>query len=86
MVGIMVLTAVIGIGALAMAACGVQMPSVAGITGLALAGLLLCAFIYLWTALLWSAFSTALAVLYHDQRLRKESLPPEPPKAVENQA
>ncbi len=74
MVGFMALAAVIGIGALIMAACGVQMPSAAGITGLVLAGLLLCAFLFLLSALLWSAFSTALAVLYHDQRLRKEGI------------
>jgi hypothetical protein len=78
MVGIIVLGAVIGIGALAMAACGVQMPSVAGILGIVLASLCFAAFLYLWMALLWSAFSTALAVLYHDQRLRKDGLLPVP--------
>jgi hypothetical protein len=72
MVGILVLGAVIGIGALVMAACGVQMSSVAGITGIVLASLGFAAFLYVWTALLWSAFSTAFAVLYFDQRLRKE--------------
>jgi len=87
MVGIFVLAAVIGIGALIMAACGVQMPSVAGIIGLVLAGLLLIAFLYLLTALLWSAFSTSFAVLYHDQRLRKEGQPTALPSSpVENQA
>jgi hypothetical protein len=78
MVGIIVLGAVIGIGALAMAACGVQMPSVAGILGIVLASLCFAAFLYLLTALLWSAFSTAFAVLYHDQRLRKDGLLPVP--------
>jgi membrane-anchored glycerophosphoryl diester phosphodiesterase (GDPDase) len=72
MVGIFALAAVIGIGALAMAACGVQMPSVAGILGIVLASLCFAAFFFLWAALLWSAFSTSFAVLYHDQRLRKE--------------
>ena len=87
MVGFMVLAAVIGVGALIMAACGVQMPSVAGIIGLVLAGLLLIAFLYLLTALLWSAFSTSFAVLYHDQRLRKEGQPAALPSSpVENQA
>jgi hypothetical protein len=37
-----------------------------------LASLFFAAFLYLWTTLLWSAFSTSFAVLYHDQRLRKE--------------
>lgn len=86
MVGIMVLGAVIGIGALAMAACGVHMPSVAGIAGIVLASLCFAAFLYLWTALLWSAFSTAFAVLYHDQRLRKDGLLRVPPQSVEGQA
>jgi hypothetical protein len=78
MVGFMVLAAIIGIGALVMAACGVQMPSAAGITGIVIAGLCFIAFLYLWTALLWSAFSTSFAVLYHDQRLRKEGVLPAP--------
>jgi hypothetical protein len=81
MVGIIVLGAVIGIGALAMAACGVQMPSVAGIIGIVLASLCFAAFLYLLTALLCSAFSTAFAVLYHDQRLRKEVFLPVPSQA-----
>jgi hypothetical protein len=72
MVGVMVLMAIFGIGALVMAACGVQMPSVAGIIGIVLASLCFAAFLYLWMALLWSAFTTAFAVIYHDQRLRKE--------------
>jgi hypothetical protein len=72
MVGILALGAVVGIGALVMAACGVQMSSVTGILGIVLASLCFAAFLYLWTTLLWSAFSTSFAVLYHDQRLRKE--------------
>ena len=87
MVGFMVLAAVIGVGALIMAACGVQMPSVAGIIGLVLAGLCVIAVLYLWTALLWSAFSTSFAVLYHDQRLRKGGQPAALPSSpMENQA
>jgi hypothetical protein len=87
MVGIMVLVVVIGIGALVMAACGVQLLSVAGIIGIVLASLCFAAFLYLWMSLLWSAFSTAFAVLYHDQRLRKEGpLPALPSTFVENQA
>jgi hypothetical protein len=78
MVGFIVLGVIIGIGALIMAACGVQLPSVAGIAGIVLASILFCAFLYLWTALLWSAFSTSFAVLYHDQRLRKEVFLPAP--------
>jgi uncharacterized membrane protein YbaN (DUF454 family) len=66
-----------------MAACGVHMPSVAGITGIVLASLCFAAFLYLWTALLWSAFSTSFAVLYRDQRLRKEVFLPGPAQAGE---
>jgi hypothetical protein len=86
MVGILALGVVIGIGALVMAACGVQMPSVAGITGIVLAALCFAAFLYLLTALLWSAFSTAIAVLYHDQRLRKEVFLAVPEQAGVGQA
>ena len=87
MVGIMVLVVVIGIGALAMAACGVQLLSVTGIIGIVLASLCFAAFLYLWMSLLWSAFSASFAVLYHDQRLRKEGPPPALPSMfVENQA
>jgi hypothetical protein len=86
MVGIIVLAVVIGIGALVMAVCGVQMPSVAGIIGIALASLCFAAFLYLWTTLLWSAFSTSFAVLYHDQRLRKNGILPGPSQAGESQA
>ena len=86
MVGILVLMVVIGIGALVMAGCGVQMPSMAGIVGIVLASLCFAAFLYLWTALFWSAFSTALAILYHDQRLRTEVFLAGPARAGEMQA
>jgi hypothetical protein len=86
MVGIMALGVVIGIGALIMAACGVQLPSVAGIIGIVLASLCFTAFLYLWMTLLWSAFSTAIAVLYHDQRLRKDGFLLVPSQAGESPA
>jgi hypothetical protein len=37
----------------------------------------------LYIALSWAGFSTSLAVLYHDQRLRKDGPPPAPPQAGE---
>jgi hypothetical protein len=83
MVGGMVLMAVFGIGALAAMALHVQLASVAGIIGIVLASLCFAAFLYLWMALLWAAFSTAFAVLYHDQRLRKEGLLRAPSQAGE---
>jgi membrane glycosyltransferase len=49
---------------------------VAGIIGIVLLVLCVFAFIFLWMTLLWSAFTTAFAVLYHDQRVRKEGFLP----------
>jgi hypothetical protein len=48
-----------------------------------LGGLGICGFgaIFLFTALTWAALTTSLAVLYHDQRLRKDSPLPAPPQA-----
>lgn len=76
MVGGMVLMAVFGIGALAAMVLHVQLASVAGIVGVVLFALCFLAFIFLWITLFWAAFSTALAVLYYDQRLRKDGLLP----------
>jgi hypothetical protein len=69
-----------------MASLHVHVASVAGIAGIVLAALCFLAFIFLWMALLWSAFSTALAVLYHDQRLRNEGSLLAPLRAGEAQA
>jgi hypothetical protein len=51
-----------------------------------LASLCFTAFLYLWMTLLWSAFSTAIAVLYHDQRLRKDGFLLVPSQAGESPA
>jgi uncharacterized membrane protein YbaN (DUF454 family) len=59
---------------------------VAGIIGIVLASLCFTAFLYLWMTLLWSAFSTAIAVLYHDQRLRKDGFLLVPSQAGESPA
>jgi hypothetical protein len=83
MVGIAVLMAIFGIGALGMAALNVHLTSAVGIAGIALLALCFFAFILLWMALLYAAFSTALAVLYHDQRLRKDGSLPVPAQAGE---
>ncbi|HEY1161430.1 MAG TPA: hypothetical protein VGE83_12410 [Terracidiphilus sp.] len=50
-----------------------------------LGGLGICGFgaIFLFTALTWAALTTSLAVLYHDQRLRKDGLLPAPAQAGE---
>jgi hypothetical protein len=83
MAGFLVLAAIIGVGALILAALNVTLASVAGIAAAALAALCFFAFLYLLMALLWAAFSTAFAVLYHDQRLRIEGPPPAPAPAGE---
>jgi hypothetical protein len=59
-------------------------PAFFALIGLAILGYLLimiasCLFSY-------AAFTTALAVIYHDQRLRKDGLPPAPLQAGEGQA
>jgi hypothetical protein len=86
MAGIFILVPVIIVGSLVMASLHVHVASVAGIAGIVLAALCFLAFIFLWMALLWSAFSTALAVLYHDQRLRNEGSLLAPLRAGEAQA
>jgi len=84
MVGWVALMAVFGVGFLAAVALHMELASVAGIAGIVLYALCILTFFYLWTALLWSAFTTALAVLYHDQRLRKEGLLPMPAQTGES--
>jgi hypothetical protein len=85
MAGVMGLAVVFGIGVLAAMALHIHLASVAGIAGIVLFALCCLAFIFLWMALLWSAFSTAFAVLYHDQRLRKDGLLPVAEQAAEDQ-
>jgi len=69
------------VGALAVAALHIQLASVTGIIGATVAGIGLLGFLFLWMALIWSAFSTAFAVIYHDQRLRIDGPPPSPTPA-----
>ncbi|MFZ1085037.1 MAG: hypothetical protein WAN35_08735 [Terracidiphilus sp.] len=86
MAGFLVLAAIIGVGALIMMAFHVTLLSVAGIAGVVLGVLCILAFLFLWIALFWAAFSTAFAVLYHDQRLRKEGPPTAPAGSEVSQA
>ena len=76
-----VLMVVFMVGALAVAALHIQLASVAGIIGATVAGLCLFGFLFLWMALIWSAFSTAFAVIYHDQLLRIDGPLPAPAPA-----
>jgi hypothetical protein len=49
-----------------------------GWTGIGiLAAVLVCA-LWLWSACIWAVYSAAIVVIYHDQRLRKESTSPAP--------
>jgi MFS family permease len=68
---------VFAIGALATGG-HINWTSPATITLAALAGIVVLALIVVWTALLLAAYSTAFAVFYRDQRLRKEGPPPMP--------
>jgi hypothetical protein len=80
MVVFVLLAVVFGVGALLMAALHLQPDSLPAIIGIGVAVVCLIGFFFLWMALIWSAFSTSFAVLYHDQRLRKEgSLPASAP-------
>jgi hypothetical protein len=76
LVGMAVLTVVVSIGVFAAVELHIELASVAGVILAALAAICFLAFVFVLTALTWSAFSTAFAVLYHDQRLRMEGLPP----------
>ena len=76
MVGIFALAAIICICALILAVLHVALASVVGIIAAVLAALCLIAFLYLLLGLLGAAFSIAFAVLYNDQRLRKDGPPP----------
>ena len=76
-----VLMVIFGIGALAVAALHVTLASVSGVIGAVLAGLCLFGFLFLWMALIWAAFATAFAVIYHDQRLRIDGPLPAPAPA-----
>jgi hypothetical protein len=44
--------------------------------GLGTLGICVLAIVVFWTALSWASMTAALAVLYHDQRLRKDTLIP----------
>jgi hypothetical protein len=83
MVGLVVLMVIFGVGALAVAALHITLASVAGVIGVGLGAVCFLGFIFLFMALIWSAFSTSLAVLYHDHRLRKGGLLTAPTPAGE---
>jgi hypothetical protein len=63
----------------ALGAGNLEHPGPFTIALLALAGIAILVFVLLWSALLMSAYSTAFAVFYRDQRLRKEGIPPAAP-------
>lgn len=78
MVVFLVMGAVFGLAAIIFAVTHIHVASVAGVTGAGLAVVCMAGILFLWIALIWSAFSTAFAVLYHDQRLRNDDAPPTP--------
>ncbi|MGA7831687.1 MAG: hypothetical protein WCA21_12060 [Terracidiphilus sp.] len=78
MAGIVIMAMLIAFGVLIGVLFGVQMPSAVGIAGIVLAALCFFAFLFLWSALVWAAFSTSFAVFYRDQKLRHEGTLPAP--------
>jgi MFS family permease len=64
--------------AMAVGAGNMQHLSPLTIAMLAVAGLVFLGVFLLWTALLMAGYSTAYAVFYRDQRLRKDGPPPAP--------
>jgi hypothetical protein len=76
---VMGVAAAIGVGVAA--AAGLHLAAPWSYIGLGLLGLCGLAAMILFTALTYAAVTTALAVLYHDQRLRKDGPPPATPQA-----
>jgi hypothetical protein len=77
-----VLFAVVGVGALAASAAHVRFDTGWVVAGIAVVALILLAALFLFTAALAASYAIAFAVLYHDQRLRVDGVPPVSP-AVE---
>ncbi|MGA9668884.1 MAG: hypothetical protein WBQ94_06725 [Terracidiphilus sp.] len=61
-------------------ALGIHLDSPLGYAAIAFLGICAALGFLLYIALSWAGFSTALAVIYHDQRLRKEGPPLAPPQ------
>jgi hypothetical protein len=61
---------------IAAAATHVHLASPLGYTGLGIAAVCALVGLFLYVALSWTAITTALSVLYHDQRLRLDAPPP----------
>jgi hypothetical protein len=64
------------IGLVAGAAMHVHLPSPMACAGIGVAAVCALAGFFLYTTVTWAAFTTALAVLYHDQRLRIDAQSP----------
>jgi len=62
----------VAVGALGVSVLHLQASVPWSYIGLGLGGICVAAVIFLWTAFSWSGMTTALAVLYNDQRVRRE--------------
>ena len=74
----LVVMLLVGIGIFAAIALNVHIAAPWSYIGAGLFGIFAIAFFLLFTALTWSVMTTALAVLYHDQRLRIDGWPAAP--------
>lgn len=64
-------------------ALSIHLASPMGYAAIAFLGVCAALGFLLYIALSWAGFSTALAVIYHDQRLRKDGPSPAPTQAGE---
>jgi hypothetical protein len=69
------------IGVFAAAGLHIQSFNPWGYVAIGFAGLAFACLMVLWMALTYAALTTALSVIYHDQRLRRDAPPPIPPPA-----
>jgi len=69
------------IGVFAAAGLHIQSFSPWGYIAIGFAGVLFSGLMVLWMSLTYAALTTALSVIYHDQRLRHDAPPPMPPQA-----
>ena len=67
------------IGVFAAAGLHIQSFNPWGYIAIGFAGLVLAGLMVLWMSLTYAALTTALSVIYHDQRLRHDAPPPMPP-------
>jgi hypothetical protein len=63
---------VFAVGAIIAAVAHIQAQSISGIIGIALVGIFFAALMFLWVGLQYAAFNAVFAIVYRDQRQRKD--------------